>query len=86
MANYTNKVMELNPKKTPMIETHFYKWMESGGYLDNRIDTKVNYLQTLGFVKGVDKVSEDCLNMLNFIIRWYYMAKSIEKREALINQ
>ena len=65
--NYTNKIQALNPSDIPMINTDYYHWMQSGGYANNRITCKINYLRRFGFVKGQDKISADTMKTLNYI-------------------
>jgi len=41
-------------------------------YLDNRLDCKIQYLESLGFIKGTDKASGRCLRILNWIHEEYF--------------
>ena len=65
--NYSNKVKELNPCDTPMVDTHAYKWMDAGGWANNRIQCKVNYLRSLGFRRGIDSIDNNTIRLLNYI-------------------
>ena len=70
--NYSDKILELNPTDTPMCETDYYRHMLEGGYLDNIIDCKVKYLETLGFIRGTDKVNAKVLSSLGYIHNQYF--------------
>lgn len=69
---YSNKIKKLNPDNLPMNDTHYFKWMKAGNYLDNRMDCKLAYLVSFGFVKGLDKISKDIIDVLNCIHEVYY--------------
>ena len=65
--NYSEKAKTLNHSGVPMTDTDYYRHMLEGGYLDNMLDCKVSYLKTLGFIKGVDKISADTITLLGYI-------------------
>ena len=70
--DYSDKVKQLNPSNDPIVETDYYNNMSDGGYNDNRMDCKISYLKTLGFVVGDDKVDEAIINTLDMIHAHYF--------------
>ena len=53
--------------------THYYKWLTEAKK-DNihSIDTKIEYLETLGFKRGIDKLTEGSLQILKSIEQVYF--------------
>ncbi len=71
--DYTEKYFERNPRHAPMVSSDFYSWLgRPGNYHDDILACKTAYLSSLGFVKGVDKVSPDALRALGFIFNTYF--------------
>jgi hypothetical protein len=71
--NYSVAINALNSSDAPMENTHFYRYLKLGGYTDNSVTAKTNYLGSLGFIVGTDKVSRLCLNKLGYILDHYYL-------------
>ena len=76
---YDNLLNQLNPDSIPMIDTDLYKWMKSGNYNDNIIDNKINYLESKGFIKGKDKLSESVIRKLGYIHNHYFIKEVLKK-------
>ena len=57
-----------------IIESHYYAWLLASGKKDiHYVDTKIEYLETQGFVRGVDKITWGSLKILQAIEeRFFY--------------
>lgn len=70
--NFDKAIAVLNAADVPMEKTHFYRYLKLGGYRDHSLVAKANYLSSLGFIKGTDKVQERTLQCLGYILDHYY--------------
>lgn len=73
--DYSNIVKKLNPRDIPMVQCHAYKWLNDGGYSFNRIQSKRNYLRSLGFRVGIDCIDEEAISLLNLLISFVFNMK-----------
>jgi hypothetical protein len=70
MKNF--QIPAFNPNE-PIAQTDYYKWIVEQNITDiHSINTKVSYLTSLGFKKGIDKVSSDYLGFLKAIETMYF--------------
>lgn len=73
MADFTEIVIKRNPSDTLIVHTDFYNWLRRpGNYQDDVIECKVAYLESLGFVRGTDRVCADVLRSLGYILETYF--------------
>jgi hypothetical protein len=69
------QIKDDNPNQ-PIVENHYYKWLQGKKPTDiHSINTKIDYLEEQGFVKGVDKLSEESLRSLQYTERVYFDLK-----------
>ena len=85
MRQNTFKIPDSGKMSTPFKELHFYKWLDENEKEGNhhRIKTKTKYLESLGFVKGEDKLSSDDLCLLKHTLdyHWDFNFKAEFKRQ-----
>lgn len=55
-----------------MVEGHYYKWLSTKNFDDvHFINTKTQYLESLGFIVGTDFITDANLQMLKAIEQYY---------------
>ena len=56
-----------------IIRSHYYNWLGEQKVTNiHNIQTKTDYLKSQGFVIGVDRITEESLNILKSIEEVYY--------------
>ena len=56
-----------------IVETHYYAWLKAKQpTVIHNMNTKLEYLSTLGFVKGMDKLTSEDLYILKAIEEVYF--------------
>jgi len=73
IMDYSQQVKQLNQSHIPMNQTDYYKFFIENGFIDHRIDAKIAYLKDrFGFVKGKDKIDNECITRLDYIGEQYF--------------
>lgn len=83
MKKYFNIPDQDNKKQ--IADTHYYNWLKGQNLSDvHLINTKLDYLKSLGFSKGEDWLSDTDLFTLK-AIEGYYFFKEIEPNLKTLN-
>ena len=64
-----------------IIRSHYYNWLSEQNLDDiHNIQTKTDYLKSQGFVIGVDRITEESLNILKSIEEVFYLTNLKKKK------
>lgn len=66
-------ILKNNGMPTPFEELDFWKWLETSRETWVLIDERKRYLNSLGFVYGVNTLSEDDITVLKCAFEYYYL-------------
>jgi hypothetical protein len=59
-----------------IVDTHYYKWLLSKQPKDiHSTNTKVEYLESLGFIVGKDFISTNDISTLGYIEKHYFYSE-----------